>query len=595
MYIDEDENYLLRRVSNVGETNTIEIKPEVYGDDIPIDLIAVNNGYIIQMTSFITAVDGQGSLVSTIGKYNGLAELFFTGGKPVIAYCEDNRQRDRDGETKLVVLDDGFGTDTTYELDHYYTAFFDLFDGKLLARSGNTIYLIDYEKNTREAYIDRLLSGLSETAMLHISTDRFLAKDGGAAKLVFKSENTVGGVLTLATYGRSFMLNRVVEAYNSSGHEYKISLKDYADYDVNENSNAGLTALNADILSGNGPDILDLSCFSADQLAANGILENLKPYFERSDSLSYDMLVSSVVRAFEYKECLYQFVPFWGVHILAGDGNITGGQAQWTLEKLTELSQTYSSEELFGPDMTRKDFLWNIAIYGDGYLYDKEKQTCRFTDGEFSLLLELSKNLPEESRATSDDLSRVYLGEQKLCFRSAPYDALLTLSCLSAAFDGNEEYIGFPLKSGGRVAAIPEYCFGILAGSASKEGAWDFFEFMMSKEYLVTLSERDSFSIVESVFKSQLDKQEALFLEQETPLTLITVNCKIEVNVDTHEMKNTLISLVERIDCAATCDDAVLNIISEAAQPYFAGDKTAEEAAAVIQSRMEVYLAEKYA
>lgn len=593
--IDEDGNYLLHIVSDVREPSTIEIQPKVYEDDIPIDFIAVGSGYIIQTTSFITAVDKQGVLVANIGNYNGLAALFYSGGKPVIAFCEDNRQLDRGGETKLVVLDDNFRTEATYKLDHYYTAFFDLFDGNLLARSGNTIYLINYEKNSREAYIDRLLSGLNETAMLHIGADRFLAKDGGAVKLVFKAEGKGGGVLTLATYGKSFMLNHIVESYNSSGHGYKISLKDYADYDVSTTSNAGLTALNADILSGNGPDILDLSCFSADQLGSKGILEDLKPYFGLSKNISYDMLVPSVVSAFEYKDSLYRFIPFWGIHIMVGDSNITGSQKQWSLEKLAELSRIYSAEELFGSDMTRQDLLRYIAIYGDSYLYDRENQTCHFTDGELSLLLELSKGLPEERKTVSDELSRIYSGEQTLCFRSASYNGILALSCLSAAFDGNEEFIGFPLKDGGRVAAIPEYSFGILTGSNSKDGAWDFFEFLMSDEYLSELSEKDSFSIVDSVFKTQLDKQETLLLAQETPLTLVTANCSIEVNVDPHEIKMALISLVDRIDCAATCDDAVFNIITEAAGPYFAGDKTADDVAAVIQSRIVVYLAEQYA
>lgn len=150
-----------------------------------------------------------------IGNYNGLATLFSAGDKPVIAYCEDNRKLDQDGETKLVVLNGNFRAEATYKLDHYYTAFFDLFDGKLLARSGNTIYLMDYEKNDREAYIDRLLSGLNETAMLLIGADSFLAKDAGTVKLVYKGMNaTTGGILTLATYGNSFRLNRIVEAYN---------------------------------------------------------------------------------------------------------------------------------------------------------------------------------------------------------------------------------------------------------------------------------------------------------------------------------------------------------------------------------------------
>jgi len=39
--------------------------------------------------------------------------------------------------------------------------------------------------------------------------------------------------------------------------------------------------------------------------------------------------------------------------------------------------------------------------------------------------------------------------------------------------------------------------------------------------------------------------------------------------------------------------EEVLNIIMEEAEPYLAGEKTAEEAAQVIQNRMQLYMSEK--
>lgn len=596
--IDEEGEYQIQSINAAGETTVTIIEKEIYEDDIPVAIAAGNGGYLIELSSSIAAVDSQGKLIAELGRYKGSATLLSAGDRLMIAYCEDNRQSNKEGKTKLVELGGNFKAESTYEIDYYYSAFFDVFDGKLLARAGNTIYLVDYRKNTREPYIDRLLSGMNETALLHIDGDRFLAREGGSAKLVFKAEKPAGGVLTLATYGNSFALNRIVEAYNSGDHGYKISVVDYAAYDSADNISAGLTALNADILSGNGPDILDLSCFSADQLGCKGILEDLKPYLARSGKLSYDALVPSVVKAFEYKGCLYRLVPFWGICVLAGDGSITGAREEWSLEKLMELSEAYSPVELFGSDMTREDFLRDIVIYGDGQFYDREKAACSFTEDGFIWLLEFSKGLPEESGTATDALARVYAGEQKLCSRFITYDGLMTIGCLSAAFGENEEYVGFPLKVGGRVAATAQYSYGIMASSSDKDGAWDFLEFMLSDEYLAGWAANDCFSIVDSVFKTQLDGQEKALLDREGPLELLTFNngqiYNIEITGDASEMKKALVSLTERIDCAAVYDDAILNIIKTAAEAYYAGDKTAAEAAEIIQSKVRVYLAEQY-
>ena len=50
--------------------------------------------------------------------------------------------------------------------------------------------------------------------------------------------------------------------------------------------------------------------------------------------------------------------------------------------------------------------------------------------------------------------------------------------------------------------------------------------------------------------------------------------------------------LYHSIDRAETDDTAVIDIIIEQAQPYFAGDKTLEETADLIQRRVTLYVNE---
>ena len=53
------------------------------------------------------------------------------------------------------------------------------------------------------------------------------------------------------------------------------------------------------------------------------------------------------------------------------------------------------------------------------------------------------------------------------------------------------------------------------------------------------------------------------------------------------------LSLLSEIENVAIYDNAVLDIISKESAAFFKGDKTAEDAAELIQSKVSIYLAEQ--
>ncbi len=61
----------------------------------------------------------------------------------------------------------------------------------------------------------------------------------------------------------------------------------------------------------------------------------------------------------------------------------------------------------------------------------------------------------------------------------------------------------------------------------------------------------------------------------------------------TQEEADKLLALIESTDRLAEPDENILAIVREEAAPYFAGQKTAEEAAALIQSRASLYVSEQ--
>ena len=65
--------------------------------------------------------------------------------------------------------------------------------------------------------------------------------------------------LLLGCYYLDYSVKEKLIAFNKNNSEYRINIKDYAVYDTMEDYSQGLTRLNADIVSGDVPDIMILS------------------------------------------------------------------------------------------------------------------------------------------------------------------------------------------------------------------------------------------------------------------------------------------------------------------------------------------------
>ena len=57
---------------------------------------------------------------------------------------------------------------------------------------------------------------------------------------------------------------------------------------------------------------------------------------------------------------------------------------------------------------------------------------------------------------------------------------------------------------------------------------------------------------------------------------------------------DTLMALIDRMDCLYEQDQRLLDIVLREARAFYSGDKTAEQAAKLIQSKASIYLAEQY-
>ena len=157
--------------------------------------------------------------------------------------------------------------------------------------------------------------------------------------------------------------------------------------------------------------------------------------------------------------------------------------------------------------------------------------------------------------------------------------------------------VGFPVKEGAGSVIMYNSNFAISARSPYKQEAWEFIRYYLTPEY------QDTINYGWPVLKSSLDvKMEEA---QEQPFYIDENGEKVEYN-DTYYIGGMEITLdpltsedcdrvrsfLESAEDIYSYDTAIMNIVYEETAPYFDGQKTAEEVADIIQSRIYIYVNE---
>lgn len=85
-----------------------------------------------------------------------------------------------------------------------------------------------------------------------------------------------------------YNLKKNIIDFNKNSKDYRIIVKEYG----NDDYSAALAQFNADLTTGNCPDIIDLSSLNYKQYAEKGALEDLYPYME-SNSMKNPIILKT--------------------------------------------------------------------------------------------------------------------------------------------------------------------------------------------------------------------------------------------------------------------------------------------------------------
>lgn len=383
-------------------------------------------------------------------------------------------------------------------------------------------------------------------------------------------------VLSMVSLSASPGVVQAVSDFNKTNSQYRVELTEYFPYEQNvsdEEWNNAVLNLNIRIISGNMPDILDMSNLPVQVYHNKGMLENLYAYMENDPAIQMDDYFENVFKAISINGKLPYITDGIGISTMLANAELINDRTGWTLQKLKDVLNAYGANSI--SNLTGTFFL-KVMLQADDHLVDWDAGKCFFDSPEFVKLLEFAREIQNSSQNSS--------GEDSSSGSVAAYQAVLTVYHITQYRDyyhGNLELPGLPGSNGGYHALMPEIKIGISSASQKKEGAWEFVRTFLSEEHqkscIMLPIHKGAF---ETVMQAALDGKSAWkwLYENGNAIT------------EDVELTKMLLSSAEYV---VSGNQILENIVLEEAQDYFSGAGSAQEAAEKIQKRVSLYINEQ--
>lgn len=415
--------------------------------------------------------------------------------------------------------------------------------------------------------------------------------------------------LTYACMYLDYNIRNQIIKFNKASDKYHIEVHDYSEYNTADDNNAGLTKLSTEIISGKVPDILSTSGLPLRQYASKGLLEDLWPFIDKDTDLGgRDALVSSVFAAMSTSDGkLLQISPSFSIQTAYGAASVVGDKPGWTLDQLNAaLATLQSGATVMGPTVTKSDMLSSLCYMYLDSMVDWSTGQCSFDSPTFINLLKMTASAPQSfdwQNYNWDDYEAPAVLMQKGEQLIASYYLSNVGDCYGQLGGDPSQFtfIGFPTSDGSLGSAFSlDSGLAISSKCADKDGAWSFLRVFLTEDYQTN----NVWSLPTN--KAVLQKQ---FKDAMTPSYTTDENGKqVEEpkytytdptgqNVDVYAMDQAVADklqyIIDNTVHTTNYDQNIYDIVTDECAAFFAGQKTAEDAAKNIQSRVSLYVNEQ--
>lgn len=561
-----------------------------------ISLASMGDVWLNQLGS-----SNDGKVYISYRSYNGdsrtsvLAEIDFEGGKI--------------GESYEDVPGDNFGPGLEKDF---------------LVWDGNAVYEYDLKKKQKELVLEWLDSDINGNTVRSFGT----LEDGRIVAVIEDWENNDNSIalltktkaeevpqketIVVGTVGGAYNLRTAAVRFNKSSDKYHVTIRSYID--ENDWSDTALsdamTKLNNDITSSNCPDVLDLSMLNISQLSAKGVFEDLNGYLDGSSVVNRADLMENILNAYTIDGKLITIPAHFYMSTIAGRASDLGDKSGWTLDEMIAYADAHPEAELFYGE-TRAYIMQTLLMFNGDAFVNWATGECRFDTDEFKHLLEFTKRFPEEiEREEGGDSEPTRIQKGEVLLSSVHLSDFDNIQMYPEMFGGEINCIGYPTTDGtGGHALNTGDAYAITTKSQHKEGAWEFIESILCQGenerywngFPTRKSELDKMIAEATKVEYVLDENGNPMLDENgEPMTYgsgggisYEDGWSYTFHIATQEEVDIVLALMEKAKPVSYGgQEEIMKIITEEAEAFFKGQKSVDEVAGIIQSRIKIYVSE---
>lgn len=497
-------------------------------------------------------------------------------------------------------------------------------DGSLYSTNTDSFYRFSIEKNIPEPQFfwsrTGLVSGNSRRFVYPMSEDIYVChlvewntNEESLHLLVRQPESFMSDkeIVTIAGGSGSVGLQEAVVDFNAASEQYWIEIVDYyqrysnnigVDMETYEaNLEAADLRIRAEILAGEGPDMIYGSFEELKEYRDAGMLKDLMPMIESGESIHPEDMVQSIWKACLEGESLYIAPLSFEVVGMYASKEYFGDRTGITFEDNAEIIAGLPANVRYGYDDVYSRQLSKLLAFSLDYFIDTESETVDFDNPEFGLLLEYVKTFGvppydpnqsyeynEEDIVSAEDLwpkgeiviPATWLMEPWIYadIKRAASSGLTFSGYPSADASGPMGYISsaVAIVDKEQTSAACQLIFDTLyTEKIQKVSTADYDRYMY-----------DSYPILNSLLEEYL-----LLPQENTPRTnWFMVESPQKITKADADAVRTIINNVTEIYVTYP---ELEQIILEEAMPYINDQKTLEEVLPLIQNRVSLYVAER--
>ncbi len=411
-------------------------------------------------------------------------------------------------------------------------------------------------------------------------------------------------VITLAAHFSDRWLESAVSEFQSEHPDIEINIKDYkAAYygggdtveEANKREDEFRKVLNTELMTGKGPDIVYFADLPYRKYIDKKVFVNLSELMEKDDNFNRAELNSNILDALKYEGSLYtlpinyQFELMVANKSILDKENIKIDDMNWTWDDFMKIAQKVTKDTNNDGTNDRYAMAANKNSMIFRYLFnssiskfvDLDKNTVNFTGKDFINLLDVCKDFNDKNFIfkSSDWQQTVDMTSRGgIVFSVTSFPSYGTAKFYSETLFADKIYLlrmpsGIHATESRRVRFNVGNMLAINKNSKFCDESWEFLKILLSKKMQSSPELQNGFPI----------NNEALKESAKFSVDILKVP---QENIDT------INNFLSHVGEYWYDDGKINNIVYEEVNNFFSGNKSAEETANIIQSKVTISLNE---